>query len=394
MRSPTILVSFASMCLVTSATVALAQETYRTAIGREVVPLDVFKDCGACPEMIVLPMGTFRMGSTVAEANAANLRFFTNSNVETSTYEEKLRQSFLRLGIDPDSPEAGLLRYYASEQYNQQADPQYSINPMLHEVPAHQVMIDMPIAMGRNEVTREEWAACVEDGGCERGQSEVPVSEYVACEKTAGCVPTPDARIAFRLQTNPRPTHPRGPRVGITYYEAVDYVAWLNKKVGADVYRLPTEAEWEYAAKAGTNTRFAQGDTLTLDQANFMVSRREIINGEYIWNHDLGSAGMPLPVDELTAANGWGLRHMSGNVGEITSTCGDGPHRGFSTSSGYLEADKNTPDCERSVKGGSFAGDVELSRPARRVAISSDHWSDWIGFRIVRDLVPVLDTAD
>ena len=84
MRSPLTLLSFASICLVTSTIGAVAQETYLTAIREEVVPLDVFQDCDECPEMIVLPLGTFRMGSTVAEANAAQLRYFTNRNVDTS----------------------------------------------------------------------------------------------------------------------------------------------------------------------------------------------------------------------------------------------------------------------------------------------------------------------
>ena len=397
MRNPITLLSFASICLVTSTISAVAQGKYLTAIGEEVVSLDVFQDCDVYPEMIVLPLGTFRMGSTVAEALAAELRFFTNRNVDTSRYEEELRQSFLNLGIDPDNPDAGLLRYYASEHYDQQDDPQYSVSPMLHEAPAHQVVIDLPIAMGLNEVTREEWAACVEDGGCEQGQSVIPVFEYVACEETSGCVPTPDSRVAFRLQKQPLSQHPldaRHPRVGVTYYEMLDYVSWLNTKVDAALYRLPTEAEWEYAAKAGTNTRFAQGDTLTLDQANFAISRVEVIDGEYVWEYDPRNARRLLPVDNLNAANGWGLRHMSGNASEFTSTCGAGPHRTLSTSSSYLEADRNRPDCRRSIKGGFYLGHVELARPARRVDISSEHWSSWLGFRVVRDLEPIRDAPD
>lgn len=337
------------------------------------------------------------MGSTVAEANAAQLRSFTSRNVDTSTYEEKLRQSFLRLGIDPSNPETGLLRYYASEQYNLQDDPQYSVNPMLHEVPAHMVTINRPIAMGRNEVTREEWEACVEDGGCEQGQSEVRVSEYVECEKTAGCIPTPDSRVAFRIQKQPldlHPLDPRHPRVGVTYYDMEDYVSWLNERLGVVAYRIPTEAEWEYAAKAGTNTRFAQGNTLSLEQANFAISRRELIEGELTWVYDPRNARRLLPVDDLDAANDWGLRHMSGNAGEFTSTCGAGPHRSLPTSTSYLLADENNPDCRRTVKGGSYLGNDELARPARRVDIPSEHWSSSLGFRVIRDLEPILDASD
>ena len=57
--------------------------------------------------------------------------------------------------------------------------------------------------------------------------------------------------------------------VNVSYLDALEYVAWLSKEAGAPVYRLPTEAEWEYAARAGTETPFAQGAELTSDQANF-----------------------------------------------------------------------------------------------------------------------------
>jgi len=181
---------------------------------------------------------------------------------------------------------------------------------------------------------------------------------------------------------------------GITFHEMTDYVSWLNKKVGANVYRIPTEAEWEYAARSGTTTRFAQGDTLTLDQANFLVYRRVLLGGEYVWDYDLGSARELLPVDNLDAANDWGLRHMSGNASEFSSTCGDGPHRGLTSSSEYLAADSDRTDCNRSVKGGMYDGNVELARPARRVPIPSDHWSPSIGFRVVRDLTPVSESIN
>lgn len=217
-------------------------------------------------------------------------------------------------------------------------------------------------------------------------QSDLPSSQYISCEDDPACIPNPDTRVRFRLPNGPHATHPRNPMTGITFYEMNNYTSWLNGKIGADIYRVPTEAEWEYAARAGTTTRYAQGDTLTLEQANFGVSRRDLVNGEYVWDYDLGSAKELLPVDDLDAANGWGLRHMSGNASEFTSTCGEGPHRGLVTSSQYLAADADRPECKRSVKGGSYFSNVELARPARRAAISSEHWSPFIGFRVVRDL--------
>lgn len=373
---------------------ASAEEVYLTATGDRVSALDVFQDCAVCPEMIVLPLGTVEMGSSVEEANAARVRLLVNAGIDPSALETQLRQSFIKLGIDPDQPEDGRRQYYARGNVNRQEDPQYSINPFLNEVPRHEVSIDRPIAMGRNEVTRAEWAACVADGGCERGLENMPPTAWIGCQGSVDCAMTPDNRVRFRLPNGPHATHPLSPMTGVTFHEMNDYASWLNRKIGADLYRVPTEAEWEYAARAGTTTRFAQGDSLTLDQANFLVSRRNIVNGEYVWLYDLGSARELLPVNLLDAANPWGLRHMSGNASEFTSTCGDGPHRGLTSSSEYLAADAGRTDCKRAVKGGSYDGKVELARPARRVPIPSDHWSPSIGFRVVRDLAPAPQSRD
>lgn len=378
-----------SFLLLILGNVASAEDVYLTATGDMVNNFDVFQDCDVCPDMVVLPLGTFHMGSTVEEANAARLRFYESINRDPSDYLARLRDAFLDLGIDPNEPEKGLVRYYESGDMVRSQDPQYFANPFLHEVPRHRVTIDLPIAMGRNEVTREEWAACVEEGGCEQGQRDVPPYAFPACEKAADCVPTPDARIRFRRQNEPFATDPRSPMTGVAIEDIKEYTTWLNEKVGSEVYRLPTEAEWEYAARAGTTTRYAQGDTLTLDQANFMVYRVEIVDGTPVGNYDFGSASKLLRVDDLDAANAWGLRHMSGNASEWTSTCGEGPHRQFETSSQYLAADAEREDCQRSMKGGMYRGHVELARPARRALNSAHNWGTWRGFRIVRDLVPV-----
>lgn len=349
-------------------TVATADPTYTTAAGEHVGVLDVFRDCDDCPEIVVLPIGAFTMGSSEQEAVDAHRRFFSNSGIDPDQADKATRQFLIGRGIDPD------------------ADPARSLNPFLYELPAHQVSIDLPIAMGRNEVTREEWATCVKEGGCAKGLEDMPRAAWLGCLNATNCVLTPDDRIRFRTGSRPFPTQPRIPRTGITYHDMNDFTSWLNAKIGENVYRLPTEAEWEYAARAGTTTRYAQGDTLTLDQANFLVYRRDTVNGEYVWNYGLGSANELLPVDSLDAANAWGLRHMSGNADEFTSTCGFGPHRTLATSSEYLAADAEVGTCRRSVKGGMYLGNVELARPARRVALSEDYWSPSLGFRVVRDL--------
>lgn len=352
--------------------VASAEPVYTAATGARVGVLEIFRDCDVCPEMVVLPMGSFTMGSSEREAVDAHRRFFQSRNIDPEQAEAATRAFLINRGINPDK------------------DPARSINPFLAELPAHRVVIDMPIAMGRNEVTRAEWDACVNEGGCATGLADRPHGSVPDCGASATCGLSPDDRIRFRLRSGPYPTDPRAPRTAITYQEMNDYAAWLNGKIGTNLYRLPTEAEWEYAARAGTTTPFAQGQTLRLDQANFLVSRLDIVAGQAVWTYDLGSARALLPVDRLDAANPWGLRHMSGNASELTSSCGAGPHRDLASSSQYLAADAGR-HCDRADKGGMYTGNVELARPARRVAMPETHWSDWVGFRLVRDLGPAVE---
>ncbi|WP_170351682.1 formylglycine-generating enzyme family protein [Ruegeria atlantica] len=305
-----------------------AEESYFISKSQVVSDLDTFQECEACPSMVVLPKGYFSFGSTEKEAREAHRRFK------------------IGLNIDPDEV----------------PDP---YDTFVSETPKHDVTIDVPIAMGLTEVTREEWAACVAE---------------------RRCADEADARIRFRLRNGPYQDHPRSPITAVTYTEMQDYLAWLNDKVGAKVYRLPTEVEWEYAARAGAKTIFAQGDSLTREQANFSIYWREIEGGRSVWKRDPGNEKRPVTVDELDAANSWGLRHMSGNVSETTRSCWSEGHLGFASSARYLAASYRPLGCRRVGKGGSYGASVELARPARRVGHPEDYWGPWVGFRIVREL--------
>lgn len=149
------------------------------------------------------------------------------------------------------------------------------------------------------------------------------------------------------------------------------------------MYRLPTEAEWEYAARSGTQTPFAQGNELTTDQANF----GGIDTAEPLEELPPGfeMRGYPVSVDDLNAANAWGLRHMSGNLIERTMSCWTERHTDWPTSSIYLENALNT-NCDRVAKGGAYAGTMDFARPAARGRGKEDRRSNIVGFRIVRDL--------
>jgi serine/threonine-protein kinase len=211
----------------------------------------------------------------------------------------------------------------------------------------HKVTIPAPFALGKYEVTFAQWDACVAEGGCGGHK--------------------PDDQGWGRDNR---------PVVGVTWDDAKAYVAWLSGKTGKS-YRLPSEAEWEYAARAGTTTAFSFGPSITTDQANFDGST----------GFGGGPAGanreQTLPVGSFPA-NGFGLHDMHGNVWEWIEDCWSDEYSAATPADGrpYVGA-----GCGGHVmRGGSwedYAGDL---RSAARVGSGKEEqsWSD--GFRVARSL--------
>jgi formylglycine-generating enzyme required for sulfatase activity len=225
--------------------------------------------------------------------------------------------------------------------------------------------MDIPYAMARNEITHAQWMACVADGGC----------TYV-----------PDHRVLTLEGPQEMGMGPNHPVINVSLLDVQEYVDWLNGKAGAKVYRLPTEAEWEYAARAGTETPFAQGAELTAEQANFSRTGTEQALDKP--QPQLIDRPTPVEVDELDAANGWGLRHMSGNVDEITLSCWTPTHIGLTSDSAYLAYALAQGSCLRVAKGGAFTSGMDWCRLAvRRRPPETDRSYDR-GFRVVRELWP------
>ncbi|WP_208347953.1 formylglycine-generating enzyme family protein [Pseudaestuariivita rosea] len=309
---------------------AVAQDnvSYTLSDGRTVQPLETFRECDVCPEMIVMPLGSFMMGAIPGES----------------------RNPFDFYG------DGATGRVRAPDEIN--------IIPSEH--PRHRVQIDIPFAIGRNEVTHAEWMACVEGGGCTHN---------------------PDHTL-FVFRRGGVALGPMHPVIDVSYWDIQEYVTWLNTQIGADVYRLPTEAEWEYAARAGTETRFAQGDELSADQANFSRAAtehvRQTIQQEPMTH--LTNRRMPVRVDELDASNAWGLRHMSGNVREWTQSCSTEAHVGLATASAYLQLAQSQTTCRRTAKGGAFTTAMDGVRLASSTQPKESRRDYNLGFRIVRDL--------
>jgi formylglycine-generating enzyme required for sulfatase activity len=173
-------------------------------------------------------------------------------------------------------------------------------------------------------------------------------------------------------------TETRQPVTNISRTVAAAYLAWLSEQSG-QTYRLPTEAEWEYAARAGSATRYCFGDDLGCSEANtgsFQIAGRGIQG----WRRFLPfCAPMNQALDVgLYPANIWGLHDMHGNVWEFVSDIWQGP------------ADPNSPGKTGRwyvTKGGSWFESAWQSRSAARKPRWFDELDVNLGFRVLREIV-------
>nr|WP_273703197.1 formylglycine-generating enzyme family protein [Candidatus Accumulibacter vicinus] len=238
----------------------------------------VFRDCDQCPEMVVVPAGSFMMGSPGTEG-------------------------------------------FADER------------------PQQRVTFAKPFAVGKYELTFDEWDACVADRGC----------KYKPGDE------------GWRRG--------RQPVINVSWDDAQAYVAWLAKKTGKP-YRLLSESEWEYAARAGTRTRYPWGNEPGTNRANFFGSGSQ-------WNGKRAA-----PVGSF-APNAFGLYDMIGNVWEWTQDCWNDSYAGAPMDGlPWLKGDCG----RRVVRGGSWSSKPEVARAAFRYWDEPGLRNDDLGFRLARTL--------
>ena len=160
----------------------------------------------------------------------------------------------------------------------------------------------------------------------------------------------------------------------VSWYETVEFCKRLSAYTGRE-YGLPTEAEWEYACRAGTTTPFHFGETITPDVANYKTT------GSYNNGPTAERLRKTTSVDHFDIANAFGLCDMHGNVWEW---CQDHWHPNYEeapTDGGaWLTEEKHT---RRVIRGGARQYFPGKCRSASRVENSSDSRSDGIGFRVV-----------
>jgi formylglycine-generating enzyme required for sulfatase activity len=208
----------------------------------------------------------------------------------------------------------------------------------ISEMPAHHVTLSKPYAIGKYEVTVGQWKACVAAGDCKK----IPDSDM-----TSNDLPARD----------------------ISWGDAMKYVGWISRVTGKP-YRLPTEAEWEYAARAGTQTRYWWGNEMVPGKA---------------YCKDCGGQwdfALPVKVGSLEP-NPFGLYDMNGNVWEWVADCW---HRNYNgaPSDGRVWDD---PSCTvRVIRSGSWRNDKTYVHSASR--FKYDAYVRYLqnGFRVAKTL--------
>ncbi|MCP3662052.1 MAG: SUMF1/EgtB/PvdO family nonheme iron enzyme [Gammaproteobacteria bacterium] len=165
------------------------------------------------------------------------------------------------------------------------------------------------------------------------------------------------------------------PVINITYWDTVEYARWLKRNTGWHL-RLPTEAEWEYACRAGTATPFWTGETISTDQANF--------NGIYPYGDSPKgiSRSMTTPVDQFEPSP-LGLYDMHGNVWEWCASEYDDIYNGQERLNASGDSDNLNP---RVVRGGSWYNLPSSLRSASRNKLSPNLHFLKVGFRLVREI--------
>ncbi len=252
------------------------------------------QDCPECPEMIVVPAGTFKMGSSQAELNN-------------------------------------------------------------NEGPQHTVTIRKAFAVGIYTVTFDQWDACVFDGGC-AGYSP----------------PSQDGSRGKR------------PVVNVSWHDAQIYVGWLNEKLrdlqpiaeGAPAsgpYRLLSEADWEYAARAGTTTAYYWGEARRKGYANCDGCGSE-------WDNT-----QTAPVGSFPP-NPFGLYDMAGNVLQWTQDCYHENYTGAPANGSAWITGPIGACSARMMRGGSWFNSTYYLRSSQRYIVSPHFRAHNAGFRVAKTL--------
>ena len=267
----------------------------------------VFRDCKACPEMVIIPSGKFIMGSPETEK-----------------------------GRDADEGQ-------------------------------HPVVIAYSFAVSKGPITWDQWDACVRDRVCDG----------------------PSVEAALRLDRDGKPIqnyvgHVRGnhPVFGVSWWDAQAFIQWLNKKTGKEKYRLLSESEFEYAARAGTTAVYWWGDEPSHDYANYGKDAGQDIGGLAEGRDKWEDSTSPIC---SFPTNAFSLCDMYGNVYQWVEDC-------YETNIALLPTDgsavKNGNCSVRGFRSNSFESNSKTLRSANRAFVYAPNTRgrSYLGFRVAKTL--------
>jgi len=277
-----------------------------------------FRDCIGCPEMVVIPPGSFTMGVSQSEMS------------------------------------------------------RYAI-PSSQSLDLHQVKLNHPFALGEYLVTRKQYAIFVEETG------------YYDHENGCAALPLRGTRWEFDTTRSWRdPGFAQAddhPVVCVGWYDAIAYVKWLSGKTGQN-YRLPTEAEWEYAGRAGGNAGHYFADETICEFANVRDrSKQQLYSAGQFFECDGGYANTS-PVGSFPP-NGFGLYDMLGNARQWVEDCWKNSYTDAPVDGSAREG---VPCSFRVTRGGSWNSTDRFVYNLGHRSNSPPNWrSEIFGFRVARD---------
>jgi formylglycine-generating enzyme required for sulfatase activity len=272
-----------------------------------------FRDCAQCPEMVVIPAGSFTMGSS-----------------------DSGRMWAVAHGASPGS--------------------------VADEAPQHAVTLRL-FALGTNDVTKGEYAGFVRETGYPAGDGcGLTGAKWIKHPNLSWRAP------GFRQSD-------RDPVVCVSWDDANAYVKWLNDKTHRaspdsldSRYRLPTESEWEYAARAGSSARFWWGDDVEAAAAHAWFA---------------GNAHGRTHTSGLKPPNAFGLYDMSGNAWQWTEDCYADDYRNAPADGSAARGDSS---CLRVDRGSAWFYPAWMLRPATRERNPHAYRYVMLGFRVARDM--------
>ena len=279
-------------------------------------------------------------GVCYAQTNAqVQVRVFLEGLIKPIPEMVRVNAGTFDIGIDNNNPTAPHNQYWSNGNT-------VTTQTSNVEHPQRQIILFQPFEVGRFEITREQFKFFLDS------------SDY----------PSPHSVWDDPRYYAQRADHPAA---HVSWSDAQAYVEWLKEETGDQRYRLLSEAEWEYVARAGTTSMYSFGDMVTKSQANF----------------DSGGAVSVGDYD----ANNFGLYDFHGNVWEWVGDCWHSNYDGLPADG---SAWQETSCTNQVLRGGAWdSNDPSLLRSAQRGTGSKDEHFNNVGFRIARTLIPRLTIA-